>query len=182
MVSTQGSTCQLMCFDHYGHTVSLGAVLLSLTDVWQRLLDITVIYKLRPENGRRIFPDVSVPIRMEGPGVSGWERWGGVQWGKCFGLWVRVSLTQTLAMKWWMGYGGKSGGERIGRGGGKMCSDESKEWNKKGVNEKRPKVWEWMQGLDYVALKSQKDKGGSGRRITTPTVSGIFGMCTSSDI
>lgn len=44
-----------------------------------------------------------------------------------------------------MGKGGKSGGERVGRGGGKMCSDESKEWHEKGLNGKgQSRGGEWM--------------------------------------
>lgn len=39
-----------------------------------------------------------------------------------------------------------------------------------------------MEGLHYIALKSQKDKGGSERRINALAVSGIFGMCMSTDI
>lgn len=39
-----------------------------------------------------------------------------------------------------------------------------------------------MDGLSYVALKSQKDKGGRGGRINAWSVLGIFGMCMSSDI
>lgn len=61
-----------------------------------------------------------------------------------------------------------------------MCSDESKEWHEKEEKGKRHGVN--GKGLNYVGLESQGDKGGSEGRINARTVSGIFGMCTSTDI
>lgn len=64
-----------------------------------------------------------------------------------------------------------------------MYSDESKEWYEKEAKWEKGKgaAVNWG-GLQYIALKSQKDKRGSERRRKAGTESGIFGMWTFTDI
>lgn len=98
-----------------------------------RLLHTAVIYKHRLMVSKENFSwclSSYLDIGMAGAHVKDEEEFKGAN---ALVLWVRAGLTQTEAVKWWMGYGGKSGGERVGRGGGKMCSDESKEWHEKGA-------------------------------------------------
>lgn len=140
---------------------------------------------------KRIFPDVSVPIwtRPREMAVAHdrarrEEGFGGERM-----LWFvsqRPVWLRRERARWWMGYEGKSGGERAGEGRegrAKCVAMNPKNGMKRRLNEKRAKARQWMQGLECVALKSQdKDKGGSEGRINAQIVLGIFGMCTSSDI
>lgn len=63
-----------------------------------------------------------------------------------------------------------------------MCSDESKERHEKEAKWEKGKGAAVNGGAALHCIKSRKDKGGSQRRINARTVSGIFGMCMSTDI
>lgn len=64
------------------------------------------------------------------------------------------------------------------RGGGKMCSDESKEWHEKEAKREKGKDAAVNGGAALHSIKKTKRKGGRERRINGETQLGIFGMST----
>lgn len=128
-----------------------------------------------------LLPNVPVPIWMTGA-----QEWGDGRDEEGANALVCESVLVWLRLKQWSdGWGTRARVEEEELGGEveKCVATNSKNEIKRRLNERRPKVQQWMEGLNYVALKSHKDKGGgSGRRINTSTVSGIFGSCMSTEI
>lgn len=150
MESLQGPPPVSSCVLTIMATLSLWELYLCPSaDVWlrRRKRSLDGRWFIRRWFSKRIFPDVSVPIWMQpgngcGPRVSKEEGFGG---GERMLWFVSQSRSDSDASEWddgW-GTGARVEEKESGRGGGKMCSDESEEWHEKEA--------EWEKG-----------KGGGG--------------------